>query len=586
MKLTKLGSIFLTGISFALIANAFMLWQIYTDYQRASQAERLRFESLNLTYIIEKDVSQLSWFVKTYTSTGDFKYLKYYYDLRDMMTGKKARPDGYSSSYWAEVIAGYRRYQLSTGSGKSLTDLLKENDFSVSEQSLFQQMLKHIEQMSLIEQIAFASTQGLYDPINKIFIDDGEPNLVYAAQLLNEQEYLSLNADLLKSVLAITEAVNTRNMNSVNKANQDIKQSIFYAFLMLVISITFMMIIVLLVRRYLLKPILELVDVAQSFGGGEYQTRIISAHAVKELRDLHNTFNEMAENIEQDIVKRTLLMKELDDAKKSIENIYSHTQSSIEYASLIQTALLPDNNLFQQCFSESFCYWKPKDTVGGDIYSLIQLREDEYLLLVIDCTGHGVPGAFVTMLVKAVEQQILTKLSSDDSDISPGKILSWFNSILKYLLKQDQPDVNHNAGFDGAVVYYNKKTSVLKFSGAETDLFMMTDDGAIKIIKGSRQSVGYKKSSSDFVFADHHLSCEQSMTYYITTDGFLDQIGGEKGFSFGKRRFQQLLGEIKHKAFHEQSHLLDEALLAYQGSLERNDDVTVVAFRCEQPSIS
>lgn len=586
MKLTKLGIIFIAGISFALMTNGIMLGQIYTDYQRANQAERLRIESLNLTYIIEKDVTQLSWFVRAYTSSADFKYLRYYYDLRDMMSGKKARPDDYTTSYWAEVIAGYKAYQSPSHSGTSLASLLTEKDFSAAEQALFNEMLEHISQMARIEQIAFAATQGLYDPIKKVFVDDGEPNLIYAAQLLNEKQYLSLNAELLKTLLTITEAVNTRNFNSVKIANENIKNSIFYAFLMLIFSIVFIMAIAFLVRRNLLKPIFELVDVAKNFGKGEYQSRIMSEHAVKELRDLDNTFNDMAENIEQDMLKRSLLMKELKEAKKSIEAIYTHTQSSIEYASLIQTALLPDPALFEQAFSDSFCYWKPKDTVGGDIYSLIQLREDEYLLLVIDCTGHGVPGAFVTMLVKAVEQQILTKLSSDDSDISPGKILSWFNLILKFLLKQDQPEVNHNAGFDGAVVYYNKKTSVLKFSGAETDLFLMTDDGAIQLIKGSHQSVGYKKSNNDFIFADHHLSCDDSTTYYITTDGFLDQMGGEKGFSFGKRRFQQLLSAIKHKPLHEQSQLLDEALLAYQGSLERNDDITVVAFRCAQSSIS
>jgi len=272
------------------------------------------------------------------------------------------------------------------------------------------------------------------------------------------------------------------------------------------------------------------------------------------------------------------------DVEKELRDVNKHIQDSINYASLIQEALMPDEFLFNSYFKDHFVIWEPKDIVGGDIYLATQLNDNEIIIMVIDCTGHGVPGAFVTMLVKAVERQIASILLSNSFiQASPSWILTYFNQTIKTLLKQDQEDSSSNAGFDGGVLYYNKSENLVKFSGAKTDLFYFDDkdEGKVRIIKGSRQSIGYKKSDTDFMFEEHEFYLENNMKFYITTDGFLDQNGGEKGFPLGKKRFVKILEKIYHNPMKEQKEILQSELKKYQNSYKRNDDITFIGLDIE-----
>jgi len=277
--------------------------------------------------------------------------------------------------------------------------------------------------------------------------------------------------------------------------------------------------------------------------------------------------------------------------QKAIENeiriIHKHTKESIEYAALIQSALIPDTNLFRKYFKDHFVIWHPKDTVGGDIYLFEQLRdEDECLLMVIDCTGHGVPGAFVTMLVKAVEREVIAKIMNDKNiDVSPAWIMGYFNKTLKKLLKQETLDSISNAGWDGGIIYYNKKTQILKFAGAETPLFYIDENKEFKTIKGNRYSVGYKKCDANYEYKETILNVKEGMKFYCTTDGYLDQNGGEKDFPFGKRRFSNIIKEYHDEAMAEQQTVFLYDMMDYEEMVpnnERNDDMTVVAFEIKK----
>jgi len=268
---------------------------------------------------------------------------------------------------------------------------------------------------------------------------------------------------------------------------------------------------------------------------------------------------------------------EVENAKLEVEELHKHTRDSIEYASLIQGALIPDNKVFYKYFKDFFAIWRPKDIVGGDIYLAEELSEDEWILMVIDCTGHGVPGAFVTMLVKAVERQLIANLNQSNI-ISPAKMLSVFNRNIKHLLQQESVDSISNAGFDGGILYYNKKQKIVRFAGAETPLFIVQNN-EMKIIKGNRHSIGYKKSEADYEFTDHNIDVSQPTQLYLTTDGYLDQNGGDKGFPFGKKRFTKLIQENANESFADQQELLLYELQQYQKDCERNDDITVVGIK-------
>ncbi len=269
--------------------------------------------------------------------------------------------------------------------------------------------------------------------------------------------------------------------------------------------------------------------------------------------------------------------KEIED---EIRRIHKHTQSSIEYASLIQHSLIPSNDLFRKYYDDYFTIWHPKDIVGGDIYLFDELRNDnECLLMVIDCTGHGVPGAFVTMLVKAIERQVAAIIASDENlEVSPAWILQYFNQTMKTLLKQEDDDAISNAGFDGAVLYYNRRDQIVRFAGAELPLFYI-ENGEMKTIKGNRHSIGYKKSDATYEFKEHLIEAKEGMQFYLTSDGYLDQNGGEKGFPFGKKRFQNILMEYKDYSFADQQEVLLNELQAYQQKEERNDDISIVGVK-------
>jgi PAS domain S-box-containing protein len=265
--------------------------------------------------------------------------------------------------------------------------------------------------------------------------------------------------------------------------------------------------------------------------------------------------------------------------EQEVRALHRHTQSSIEYASLIQQALIPPRDLFEKHFKECFTIWNPKDIVGGDLYLLSELRnDDECLLMVIDCTGHGVPGAFVTMLVKAIERQVIATINSSSEEVSPGKILSIFNKSMKHLLRQEDEESVSNAGFDGAILYFNKKEKVVKFSGAETALFYI-DENELKTIKGNRQSIGYKKSDANFDFIEHTIEAKDGMQFYITTDGYLDQNGGEKGFPFGRKNFTKIIEENHLLSLADQQEVFLYEMMRYRNNEEKNDDVTVIGIK-------
>ena len=285
-------------------------------------------------------------------------------------------------------------------------------------------------------------------------------------------------------------------------------------------------------------------------------------------------------NFEESYIGMVVDITEQKEIEHEVKRLHKHTTDSIEYASLIQHALVPEQELFNKYFNDYFTIWNPKDLVGGDIYLCEELRnEEECLLMVIDCTGHGVPGAFVTMLVKAIERQVIAKIENDKTiEVSPAWILSYFNKTMKKLLKQENKDSISNAGFDGGIIYYNKKENILKFAGAETPLFYLEDD-ELKTIKGNRHSIGYKKSDVNYEFKDHIINVKDGMQFYITTDGYLDQNGGEKSFPFGKKKFMNIIEDNYNKSFLDQKERFIDTLKEYQNHEDRNDDVTVIGFK-------
>lgn len=270
----------------------------------------------------------------------------------------------------------------------------------------------------------------------------------------------------------------------------------------------------------------------------------------------------------------------IESSRREIQEIHQHTKDSIEYAAIIQRSILPQTGSLQKNFPESFALWNPKDVVGGDVWFFEALRkEGESLLFVIDCTGHGVPGAFVTMLVKSVQRGFMSLYKDDEiDDVHPGEILSFFNKEIKQLLDQSSRQSQSNAGFDGGVVFLDKNRGIVRYAGAETPLFLVDKNGKCMSIKGARHSVGYRSSDENFIFQEQEFAFGSFERLYLTTDGLLDQNGGEKNFPYGKKRFISLLEAHHKKPIHKVKELVMKDLQKWQGNLDRNDDICFVGI--------
>ncbi len=280
--------------------------------------------------------------------------------------------------------------------------------------------------------------------------------------------------------------------------------------------------------------------------------------------------------------KRTAQLKELNEhleekvqqRTQELAHINKKMYDNINYASMIQSAILPQEQDLKKFFSDYCIIYQPKDIVGGDIYFFEQIDENKAIIFVADCTGHGVSGAFVTMLLKAIQEQLFIEKTT--TPLTPSNILHFANKAFKKLLTTT--NTNANVGFDAAVILVDKEQNTLIYAGANIPLFY-TKDNHVQHIKPNRTSLGYKRSPDDYTFNNHTLTL-QDHTFYISTDGFYDQTGGLKGFSMGKKAFINLIQEATQIPLKKQKSYFLHHFKHYQGENEQNDDITLIAFQC------
>ena len=360
--------------------------------------------------------------------------------------------------------------------------------------------------------------------------------------------------------------------SSTDSLNNSIKEQFYLTLLISLLLFIIMVALAFKLQTIFTQPLFKLESMMRKITRDKEYNLTLKHNYKDEFGIVFDGFNTMLSTIQEQNQKMM-------QAKQEIEAIHQNTQASIEYAALIQDSLIPNNDYFKKFFSESFTLWDPRDMVGGDIYLLEEIRNgDECLIMYIDCTGHGVPGAFVTMLVKALERQIIAEINLKKDDVSPAKILAYFNKSMKQLLKQDTEDSISNVGFDGGILYYNKKEGCIKFAGASTPLYYI-EDGELKTLKGDRYSVGYKKCDLNYNYAEYKIEVKEGMSFYLSTDGYLDQNGGKKSFSFGKRKFLDIIKDNYMKDMETQKTIFVDQLKEYQGDEDRNDDITLIGIK-------
>lgn len=278
----------------------------------------------------------------------------------------------------------------------------------------------------------------------------------------------------------------------------------------------------------------------------------------------------MNKELEWKVEERT---RELNLTLEQVRTANNHIMESIRYSRIIQTSLLPDRNRVSEILPNSFFIWKPRDIVGGDIYYCEQL-EKGIIIALIDCTGHGVPGAFMTMLASSGLQRII----GEERITEPATILRRMNHIIKTSLQQNKKDSKSNDGLDAAICFYEFETRELLFAASRLSLYII-EEGVLDVIKGDPQSIGYVSSDLFYEFTTHRIThSDQDKTFYMTTDGYLDQLGGDRNKRFGSKRFQQLIQDIHPLDFDKQKDIMIQTITKYRGDNSSTDDVTMAGF--------
>lgn len=276
---------------------------------------------------------------------------------------------------------------------------------------------------------------------------------------------------------------------------------------------------------------------------------------------------------------QVLVLNSLEEAYRQItvqNNIIAaknkHIQDSINSAKIIQTSLLPNDELLCECFYEHFAIFKPKDTVSGDFYWCNKVDE-AVILAVMDCTGHGVPGAFMSMLGNSLINHIV----SERKIVEPSRILEMMNEGILANLRHNNNNSGHFESIDAAIVAINKKNRTITFAGAKRPLLYIVDE-TFGEIQGTVHSLGGRQIEHLKNFKSHEISYQNEIILYLYTDGFTDQNNFERK-KFGSVRLKETLKELMTMGLDEQKYMLENMLAEHSEGTIQRDDVTLIGIK-------
>jgi len=276
------------------------------------------------------------------------------------------------------------------------------------------------------------------------------------------------------------------------------------------------------------------------------------------------------------------------DMLRAVANLQAEknrlVMESIDYASVIQQSLSrPSREAMRRTLADHFLIWEPRDIVSGDFYYFHEY-DDGFLVVLFDCTGHGVPGAFMTLIMSAFLQSALNAVSHDDPSGLIGAVNRQVKTAMGHIEHQhaapQDEDEGADDGMDAAFIWVDTQKRTLTYAGAHLPILLLRpDSGDVEVIEGDRLGVGYAATPMDQVWQNHQIDLPQGTSVYCFTDGCVDQLGGEKRIAFGKRRTREVILKHRSKTLPEQRAELLAALQRYQGEEQRKDDVSAIGFR-------
>jgi serine phosphatase RsbU (regulator of sigma subunit) len=261
---------------------------------------------------------------------------------------------------------------------------------------------------------------------------------------------------------------------------------------------------------------------------------------------------------------------------EALAELHTEMMDSVNYAGRIQSSLLPNRLALQEGLRSVGVLWEPRDVVGGDVYWRTEEDHDGcFTLALIDCTGHGVPGSLMSMLVVSV----LNRIYSEKPEIGPGEALSRLGNLVRSALNQDREDCQSNDGFDAGLCKVNTKTKTMYFSGARTNCFIVPKENlAIIRLLGEKQALGYPGQVPYTPLEEYELPLDNCQTFFMASDGVLDQPGGDNNVAFGPRRLLQHLETYRHLGAEALMMQTKSVVDQWRGSEIRRDDVSALSF--------
>ena len=296
----------------------------------------------------------------------------------------------------------------------------------------------------------------------------------------------------------------------------------------------------------------------------EMGDRVMQVNAIPEFDESEHLESVLV--VSHDITERKMIELEIQNKNKKIAD-------SINYAKRIQNAILPNNNVIHSVLPDSFILYKPKDVVSGDFPWYVQVNDDIYMAAV-DCTGHGVPGALLSLIGYFLLNDIVRSRKISD----PGLILDQLDEGVTTTLRQDEEDSKTKDGMDIALCKINVEARKVEYAGAHRPLYIMKD-GEMEEIKGNKFAIGggiYKNQTN---FTSTQLELSAGDCIYFCSDGFPDQFGGANNRKFGPKRLRDLILRTHDKPMQEAYKEFDREWEAWRGDEKQTDDVLLIGIK-------
>lgn len=295
----------------------------------------------------------------------------------------------------------------------------------------------------------------------------------------------------------------------------------------------------------------------------EKGTRIMQVNAIPEFDEANKLESVLV--VSHDITERKMIELEIQNKNKKITE-------SINYAKRIQTAILPNNRVISRALPDSFILYKPRDVVSGDFPWFVQIKDDIFIAAV-DCTGHGVPGALLSL----IGYFLLNDIVRSRKITEPGKILDLLDEGVTTTLRQDE-DATTKDGMDIALCKINLQEGSVEYAGAHRPLYIMKG-GLMEEVKGNKFPIGGGIFKNQTNFTNTKFLLKKGDSIYFSSDGFPDQFGGPEGRKFGPKRAREIVERVHTQSMNEAMQVFDQEWEGWRGDHKQTDDVLLIGIK-------